>query len=109
MMIKWTAKLRHRVTLQTKSSVPDGGGGFTIVWSDLAVVFADVEPLSGRERYAAERIEPVVTHRVTIRYRSDVDTTMRAMFGARYLYINSAIDPGERTRYLQLGCTEGAE
>jgi len=42
-------KLRHRITIQEKVTVPDGYGGVTSTWKDVATVWSSVEPLKGRE------------------------------------------------------------
>lgn len=100
------ARLRHRVTLQTPLTSPDGGGGTSIVWSDWASVWAAIEPLAGEERLAAGQIESAITHRVTIRYRAGVTAAMRVAFGARRLAVRAVIAPEERRERLVLLCEE---
>lgn len=99
--------LRHRVTLQSAAETPDGGGGFTTAWSDVATVWAAIEPLKGTERLRAEQLENPVTHRVTIRHRAGVTAKMRVAFGARVFNIRAVINPEERNRRLELLCEEG--
>ncbi len=99
--------LRHRVTLQTVGETPDGGGGFTTAWTDVATVWAAIEPLRGRERLHAQQLENPVTHRVTIRYRAGVTAKMRLKFGPRILNIRAVVNPSERNRTLELLCEEG--
>jgi SPP1 family predicted phage head-tail adaptor len=99
--------LRHRVTLQQPAETPDGGGGFTLAWTDVATVWAAIEPLKGAERLHAQQLQSPVTHRVTMRYRSGVTPTMRLLFEARTLNIRAVIDPQERNRTLELLCEEG--
>lgn len=100
-------RLRHRVTLQSAADTADGGGGFTTTWSDVATVWAAIEPLAARERLFAQQLENPVTHRVTIRYRAGVTATMRLKFGARVFNIRGVINAGERDRTLELLCEEG--
>ena len=100
-------RLRHRVTLQSAADTADGGGGFTTVWSDVATVWASIEPLKGRERLFAQQLESPVSHRVTLRHRSGVTTAMRVKFGSRILNIRSVINAEERDRALELLCEEG--
>ena len=60
--------LRHRVTLQ--QNFPTRSQGVkTDVWSDIATVYARVEPLRGSEVTSAEQREALNLHRVTMRYR----------------------------------------
>ncbi len=100
-------RLRHRVTLQSAADTADGGGGFTTTWSDVATVWAAIEPLKSRERLFAQQLENPVTHRVTIRYRAGVTAKMRLEFGARVFNIRGVINAGERDRTLELLCEEG--
>lgn len=99
--------LRHRVTLQAPQETSDGGGGASVTWTDVAVVWAAIAPLRGGERLRAGRLEAALTHRVTIRYRADVTPEMRVAFGSRLFNIRAVIDPGERHRRLDLLCEEG--
>jgi SPP1 family predicted phage head-tail adaptor len=101
-------ELRQRVTLQQPNDVPDGAGGFTRSWSDLASVWARIEPLSGAERLRAVQLESAVSHRVTLRYREGVSASLRLKFGARVFNIRAVINLEERKDYLDLLCEEGA-
>ena len=81
--------------------------GYADSWADTATVWARIEPLSGRERLAAQRIEDTVTHRVTIRYRSGVSARQRIAFGVRVFNIRAVLDVDERNEWLELLCEEG--
>lgn len=100
-------ELRHRLTLQQPVRTADGGGGAGVVWADLADLWGSVEPLSGRETPAAERAQATVSHRIRLRYRTDVAPAMRFRLGARLFNIRSVIDEGERRRWLVCLCEEG--
>jgi len=97
-------KLRHRVTLQSKGTTRDTYGGETITWVDLATVWADCSPLSGRE-YLAARVEVAETIiKIRIRWRADVSTTTRAVWDGRTYDIEAALDTGGRHEELVLMC-----
>ena len=102
---------RHRLVLQSSNTQSDGGGGQAgDPWAapiTVATVWGSVEPVSGRERLRAQRLEAQVTHRVTIRYRPGVNSDMRLVFGARVFNIRAVLDQGERRRALELLCEEG--
>lgn len=104
-------RLRHRLVLQRRNPVADGGGGEDgDPWAApnvVATVWGAVEPLSGAERLSAMRLEGQVTHKITIRYRSGVDSDMRIVMGTRSFNIRAVMDVGERRRYLELLCQEG--
>lgn len=88
--------LRHRITFEKEVKVPDGYKGFVVTWQPVCVVWASVEPLSGREYFYAHQIKAEVTHMVRIRYNEKVTTEMRIKHRDRYLTIESIIDLEER-------------
>ena len=85
-------EMNRRIKLQSKVETGDGYGGKTVEWVDRASVWAKVEPLSGREYFEAHQTQADVTHRVTTRYRGDIDETMRIVYGEKILEIESVLD-----------------
>jgi len=99
-------RLRHRVTLQQPVDADDGSGGTTRTWSDVATLWARIEPLSADERVAAGRIEAAADHRIVIRWRAGVTAAMRFSFGTRVFEIRGVTDRDERHRFLDCLCEE---
>lgn len=102
-------KYRHRVNLQTPvDGAADGAGGRAApTWTNVvANLAAKVVPLTGREQFQQQQINPSVNHRVEIRYRSGITSKMRILYGTRELYIDSVIDVEERHREIHLMCEE---
>lgn len=100
------AAFKHRVTIQSEAAVMDGQGGRSTAWSDVATVWASVEPVTGKEFYAWGRVLGESTYLVRMRYRPGIRPKMRLRYGARSFDINSVIDEHEEHRFLVLGCTE---
>lgn len=100
-------KLRHQVTLQSRSTVNDGFGQEVDTWTDVATPFADIEPALGTSQESAEAQTSSITHLLTIRFRPSVTARMRVVYGARIFEIVSVIDVEERHFWLQLQCSEG--
>jgi SPP1 family predicted phage head-tail adaptor len=100
------ATLRHRVTIQVNTPVSDGQGGFTESWADGATVYASIEPLKGYERFQGMQMQTPVTHKIVMRYRSDVTTASRIKFGTRVFCVQEVLNPAERNRYLQIKAVE---
>lgn len=94
--------LRHRITLQQKVETRDEFGGVTETWQDVATIHAAIEPLKGREFFAAQQVQADTTGRIRIRYREGVVPAMRAKFGARVYDLQSVINVDERNRELHL-------
>lgn len=103
-------KLRHLITLQRPTRTQDTTtGAITEGWTDVATVWAAIEPLSAREFVGSQAVQSEVTTRITIRFRDDVDATMRATYRGK-IYNIQAVLPDRETGYdyLTLPCSEGA-
>ena len=98
--------MRHKITIETPTLTPDSVGGFTTSWSTLADVWSKIEPLSARQRFHAMQLEHIVSHKITIRYRSDIESDQRILFEGRTFQIHSFIDPDERHRFLEIMAQE---
>jgi len=98
--------LRHRVTIQRLVTTRDSFGAALETRTDIATVWASVEPIGGRELWQMQQVTAEVSTRVRMRYRSDVVPTMRLCFGSRILEVTNVIDTEERHRELELLCRE---
>lgn len=99
-------RFRHRITLQELVTGQDEAGQPVQEWQDVATVWAAVEPLRGREYWAAAQVQSEVTTRIRIRYRSGIRPDMRVLYGGRVFNVTAVIDPEERHMELQLMCRE---
>lgn len=103
-------KMRHRITFQAFAGNQDDYGdplqADDANWEDVATVWASIDPISGREFYAAEQSQSEVSHKVRCRYRSDLTTAMRIKYGKRKFDIISIIDWEERHESLLIMCKE---
>ncbi len=98
-------KMRRQMKLQEQIRTLDEAGGFTFVWEDVAVtpaVFAAVQPLSGGESFAHHQTNFSSTHKITLRYRSDITPDMRLTEGDSVYNILSIIDIDGRKNYLEI-------
>jgi len=102
-------ELRHRITIQKTTTIQDEAGQPIETWQDVCTVWAKIEDLSGREYLAAKQVlANEVTTRITIRWRNDVEPTMRVIEGQQIFDIQSIVDPAGRKQQLQLMCKEMA-
>ena len=97
--------LRHRITIERPGQAQDAAGQTFNAWFRVAEDYAEVETLSGREFFSAQRMQSPATVRVRMRYRDSIDTTMRVRYGVRVLDI-TAVNPDPRSRELELMCVE---
>ena len=102
-------ELNHRVKLQEKSVTRDAVGGETVTYIDRATVWAAVEPLAGRELFAAQQLQAETTVRIRMRYWSEVKPEWRALWRDAVYEIQSVIDTGAEQRELQLMCRTGVK
>jgi len=100
------ADLNKRITLQYETKTADGMGGFDVVWTDLATVWAAVWPISANEIVQSMQTNMILSHRIRIRYRSDLTSAYRIKFGSRYFNIVSLINPNERGEWLDIMAKE---
>ena len=101
-----SGRLNRRVTLQRKTAATDAYGAEVASWTDVATVWAAIEPLTGREFFASRQINAEITTRVVIRYLTGIVPAMRIVHGTRLYDILSVIDPRDAHVELQLMCTE---
>jgi SPP1 family predicted phage head-tail adaptor len=95
------------VTIQQMVAAQDSYGSPTDQWEDVATVWASVEPLKGRELIAAQAVQAEIAGRIRLRYRPDVTTAHRVVFGNLIFNILSVINPAYRNRELELMTSEG--
>lgn len=85
------SRLKERVTIQGPSRSADTYGGTDVTWTEVASVFADVQPLLGiaRKRLSGDEVTGIAGYRVTIRHRDDVNASMRLLWRSSRLVIHS--------------------
>ena len=104
--------LRKRITFQTRDATVDSYGQQATTWSDAFTAWASIEPLSGRELFAAQAVQSEVSHKITVRYRAELANpvaaaAMRVSYGGRIFNIHGALDINERRRLVELPASEG--
>ncbi len=97
-------RLRHRLTLESRSRAEDGGGGAVSSWDRVAELWGAVEAIGGAEAVAADRVTGHAAYRIVIRYRDDVVPAMRFRRGAEAFDIRAALDNDGRRRFLTCQC-----
>lgn len=107
-------KLRHKVTIQSKSATKDGTGQRIDSWSTLATVRANIKPARGSEKLVGTgEIEQAGTV-ITIRYSSAVasvnadDRVIDARKSTEY-DITSVGNVNEEDRTIELNCVRRSQ
>ncbi len=113
-----SGRLKHGVFLQENVEVPDPRSGQKMQdWQTQHVVSAGIEPLRGRELYAAQQYNSEVTIRIVMRWQPDIaaalDHSWSVLLPAngltkqpavRYQILHDPINPDMRNRELHLMC-----
>lgn len=103
-------RLRHRVVIQhlvTGSPQYTPSGELDQDWEDFITTWASVEPLRGRELFAAQEHHAETEVRIRIRYRESIVPQMRVSFDGKIYAILSVIDQDHKHRELELMCSTG--
>ena len=105
-------QLNRRITVQQQSSAQDSYGAPVRTWTDVATVWADIQPLSGRELESAQRMASEVSHQITVRYQAPfTDTRAVAAYRVRYkgrvFNLHAALNEDEANVLITLLASEG--
>lgn len=98
--------LRHRVQLQSCTATRDEVGGLVETWLPYATVWAQVRQTNGREAWYRQQMNAAAGWTIGIRWRADVTTKHRVVYGSRVFEIRSVTDEEQKRRYLMLACDE---
>lgn len=102
------ARLRHRVTLQSRSQAANALGEPVPSWSDAtpASVRAEVVPAGGVEVQRGGKVETQTSYTVTLRYWSEITAEKRFLWGSRVLQIDSVQNVDGRGVWMACQCRE---
>jgi SPP1 family predicted phage head-tail adaptor len=95
--------LRYRLTIQAIDKTPTTAGETADVWSDIATVWASIDPLDGRELWIAKQQQATETHKITMRYRDDITAEMRGVCNGTTYHFTSVV--AKRTMHLTIMAT----
>lgn len=86
--------LNQRVKLQRQDDTKDDSGQVRENWLDVAVLWARVEPIGGREQFGDQQVVATGDVRFTIRRRDDVNPLFRVVHRDRVHDVISAAPEG---------------
>jgi SPP1 family predicted phage head-tail adaptor len=97
-------RMREQIAIQAKSVSRDAYGAEVVGWATHAEVWAEAQPLAGREYVAMRQAQAEISIRFRTRYVAGVNPAMRVLWDGRGYDIVEAIDVGARRRELELLC-----
>jgi len=99
-------KLNQRVVIQSETTTGDGAGGFSVVWGNDVSRWANVQPLTGRERFAAMQMGYQADFKVYFRYEANlVSVANRIQANSKNLYVVDVRDPLLSNKHLECICS----
>lgn len=94
-------ELNHRIEIQDYTTTTGPYNEEIQTWEHFADAFARVEPVVGREYFAAQSVQTEAPVKFTLRYLPGINTTMRIVYAGDNYDIQSAIDiKGKRREML---------
>lgn len=103
------AQLNRRIEIQSKQPTgeTDAMGGIISDWVTVASPWCNLTPMTGREQYRADKLNATGMTRVIMRYRTDINESMKVLYRGTEYQIRSIIDIEERRQWLELMIEKG--
>lgn len=102
------SKLKHRITIQSKSGGVDELGQPLNTWVDVATPRASIIHKSGLQALKADAETSITAASFRIRYKSGLTAGMRIVRGADIYDIKAVLPDLEGRRWVDLICEIGA-
>jgi SPP1 family predicted phage head-tail adaptor len=107
-------RLDKRATIQTREDLESGEHSGESDRTTIATVWARIQNVSGTQQVDSRNAGTGITHRITIRHRTDVNVQNEVLYTDRigtYRYMIETVQNSgdERNRFLVLECNQMAE
>lgn len=99
-------QLNKKLTFEKPIINSDECGGQSIVWRVYKKIWGDITPISVAYNYSNYISETKATHKITLRYFNDIDSTMRIVYNNRIFSIKYILNIKEQNKYLEIICEE---
>jgi len=100
--------MNKRVLIQYPTKIGDDMGGFIDTWTDGDTVFCSIWPISATEQIQSSASTMIASHRIRMRYRSDIKANWRLKYHHSYYNVVSIINHNMANRMLELLVKEAA-
>ena len=101
--------LRNKITIQNTNLTTDNHGGFTTGRSTHITAFAKMTPKSGKQIFSdktGRQVENPHTYEFLIRYRDNITTSMRILFGSRTFNIVKINNENDYNNFITITAIE---
>ena len=104
--------LRHKISIQKPRTTTNITGERTETWDEVAVCWADIRPVRGRDLRDSDHpitaYDVVVWMRPVLRFKLDATHRLVWLIKNRVYEIVAVVDGEERARMLEVRCLQGA-
>lgn len=102
----YAGDLNHRITIEKNEPLTNTDGAQIENWVVIESVWADYQASSGKEFFAAQRLNTEVSVVFRVRFQSGLDTKMRVKYRGRTFGILFLNDSGRDRGELVIACRE---
>lgn len=105
-------RLDRRIRFERKDVTQNNYGEEGVTWTPIATMWAARQNLRGDEKWSAQQVAGELVSRYVIRYREDLNPTMRLIDGARIYDVHQLYPTDERRHWMVIEASarsEGAE
>lgn len=99
-------RFNRQLTIENEIETSDGCGGTLSHYQAQDTVWAHICPLSAGNKTRADNAVTEISHRILVRFRSNISPKTRFVTGSRRFHVEAARDPDETRRYIECDCVE---
>lgn len=99
-------RLNKRITIERLTRKKHENGEIIEDYEVFKTIWAEIKPVSGNQFFVAKQINSEISHNVYIRYRSDLNPSMRIKFKDRAFEILYLMNVNEGNQLMQIYCKE---
>lgn len=101
-------RMRYRLTFERPVRIKNESGEVIVdSWVEVFTVWGSLEPITGREYLSASEFRSGVTTRARIRWRDDLDTTLRMVHQGTVYNIDAILPTQGLHKEAQIMCGSG--
>ena len=90
------------VVIRYVTSVSDGMGGYTDTYTTRHTLNVGFHSLTAQERLMAGRESALITNRVFMEYKSDIEQSDEVVYDGQTYEIVAIVDPAQKHKHLEL-------
>lgn len=102
-------KYRQRITIERLTQTVDDYGAPSGSWQTVGTFAASIEPISGREYFAAQAVQSEISTRLRLRYVVGILPSDRAIYRGITYDVQSIINREMRNIELELMCKSSGQ